>query len=111
MRIARSGKEGIRKANEQANKMLRERSAMLTNEMKAHLTGKILPFWQNLTDWARGGWYGYVDKDLNVLKDSHKGCILNSRVLWTFATADRVLGEDVYLTYERHALMFIDRFE
>jgi hypothetical protein len=33
-----------------------------------------------------------VDKDLNVDLDAHKGCILNSRVLWTFATAPRVLG-------------------
>ena len=46
---------------------------MLTNEMKLHLTGKILPFRQNLTDWDRGGWYGDVDKDLKVLKDAHSG--------------------------------------
>ena len=84
---------------------------MLTMEMKKHLTEKILPFWQNLTDWERGGWYGYVDKDLNVIKDSHKGCILNSRVLWTFATAARVLGDEGYLTYARHALAFMERFE
>ncbi|MGN0795313.1 MAG: AGE family epimerase/isomerase [Aristaeellaceae bacterium] len=84
---------------------------MLTNEMKTHLTQKILPFWQGLTDWERGGWYGYVDKDLNVIKDSHKGCILNSRVLWTFATAARVLNDEGYLTYARHALAFMERFE
>ena len=83
----------------------------LKAEMKAHLTGKILPFWQRLTDWERGGWYGYVDYDLNVLKDAHKGCILNSRVLWTFATAARVLGDAEYLRYARHALDFMSRFE
>ena len=84
---------------------------MLTNEMKNHLTEKILPFWENLTDWERGGWYGYVDKDLNVRRDAHKGCILNSRVLWTFATAARVLKNDEYLKYARHALAFMERFE
>ena len=84
---------------------------MLTNEMRTHLTQKILPFWQGLTDWERGGWYGYVDKDLNVIKDSHKGCILNSRVLWTFATAARVLNDEGYLTYARHALAFMERVE
>ena len=84
---------------------------MLTNEMKCHLTEKILPFWENLTDWERGGWYGYVDKDLNVRRDAHKGCILNSRVLWTFATAARVLKNDEYLKYARHALAFMERFE
>ena len=84
---------------------------MLVNEMKQHLTEKILPFWQNLADWERGGWYGYVDKDLNVKKDAHKGCILNSRVLWTFATAARVLKDEKYLDYARHALKFMERFE
>ncbi len=84
---------------------------MLVNELQLHLTQKILPFWQRLTDWDRGGWYGYVDKDLNVQKDAHKGCILNSRVLWTFATAYRVLGNAEYLDYARHALRFMTRFE
>ena len=84
---------------------------MLTNELTLHLTQKILPFWERLTDWERGGWYGYVDKDLNVRKDAHKGCILNSRVLWTFATAARVLKDDKYLEYARHALKFMERFE
>ena len=84
---------------------------MLVNEMKRHLTEKILPFWEKLTDWELGGWYGYVDKDLNVKLDAHKGCILNSRLLWTFATAARVLGEEKYLEYARHALRFMVRFE
>ena len=54
---------------------------------------------------------GKVGKDLNVDLDAHKGCILNSRVLWTFATAARVLGEERYLEYARHALRFMVRFE
>ncbi len=83
---------------------------MLSNEMKLHLTKKILPFWQSLTDWERGGWYGYVDKDLNVKKEAHKGCILNSRVLWTFATAARVTGDAEYLKYARHAFDFMEKF-
>ena len=29
---------------------------MLVNEMKQHLTQKILPFWEKLTDWELGGW-------------------------------------------------------
>ena len=84
---------------------------MMKEEMRLHLTEKILPFWEKLTDWDRGGWYGYVDKDLNVDLDAHKGCILNSRVLWTFATAARVLGEERFLEYARHALRFMVRFE
>ena len=33
---------------------------MLAQALKNHLTQKILPFWQKLTDETYGGWYGYV---------------------------------------------------
>lgn len=84
---------------------------MLTEDMRAHLTEKVLPFWENLADEENGGYYGYVDQDLTVRRDAHKGCILNSRILWTFATAARVLGEERYLTYARRALDFMAKFE
>lgn len=80
-------------------------------EMKAHLTDKVLPFWMNLADEVNGGYYGFVDQDLTVDKAAHKGCILNSRILWTFATAARVLGEEKYLAYARRALDFMAKFE
>lgn len=84
---------------------------MLYEELKEHLTGTILPFWRRLKDEQNGGFYGYVDKDLVVDKDAHKGCILNSRILWTFSTAARVLGDSRYLVEARHALTFMERFE
>ncbi len=84
---------------------------MLAKELCAHLTEKILPFWENLADQERGGFYGYVDKDLNVKKEARKGCILNSRILWTFATAARVLNNPAYLDYARHAFDFMAKFE
>ena len=84
---------------------------MLTGELRDHLTEKILPFWAKLEDAENGGFYGWVDKDLNVNRAAHKGCILNSRILWTFATAARVLGDERYLAQARHALSFIERFE
>ncbi len=84
---------------------------MMVNELRTHLTEKILPFWENLADRENGGFYGYVDKDLNVRREAHKGCILNSRILWTFSTAARVLGEDRYLDCARHAFDFMAKFE
>lgn len=83
----------------------------LINEMKTHLAEKILPFWENLADDKNGGFYGYVNQDLTVEKDAHKGCILNSRILWAFATAARVLKDERYLAYARRALDFMSRFE
>ena len=75
--------------------------------MRAHLTGKILPFWQGL----KGGYYGYVDFDLNVRKNAPKGCILNSRILWTFSTAARILKDESYLPFARQALASLKNFE
>ena len=82
----------------------------MINEMKKHLTQKILPFWMKLLDKEFGGFYGYVDKDLAVKKDAHKGCILNSRLLWTFSTAYRVTKDEKYLSFADHAYEFLDAF-
>ena len=84
---------------------------MLSSELKTHLTTKILPFWENLADEKNGGYYGYVDKNLVVKPEAHKGCILNSRTLWTFATAARVLGDERYLAYAKRAYDFLAKFE
>ncbi len=84
---------------------------MLNEQMKAHLTTKILPFWENLADAVSGGYYGYVDKALNVHKDADKGCILNSRILWTFSTAARILEDDRLRAYADWAYDFLSRFE
>ena len=84
---------------------------MRTEELRTHVTGKILPFWAGLTDAENGGFYGWVDKDLKVNRAAHKGCILNSRILWTFATAARVLEDERWLVQARQALSFMEKFE
>lgn len=84
---------------------------MLATELKNHLTGKILPFWEKLKDPAHGGFYGYVDKELNVIREADKGCILHSRILWTFATAARVLDSAEYRTYADWAYRALEMFE
>ena len=84
---------------------------MLQQELKAHLTGTILPFWEGLKDGAHGGFYGYVDKDLRVRKEADKGCILHSRILWTFATAARLLNSPEYRAYADWAYEALGLFE
>lgn len=84
---------------------------MLATQLREHLTHKILPFWQNLADEKNGGYYGYVTKELVVDKHAHKGCILNSRTLWSFATAARVLKDESYLPYAKRAYDFMEKFE
>lgn len=83
---------------------------MFANEMKTHLTEKILPFWMNLKDDNYGGYYGLVKEDLTLKKDAMKGCILNSRILWTFSTAARILKDERYLPYAKQAFDFMEKF-
>ncbi|GHV34269.1 cellobiose 2-epimerase [Clostridia bacterium] len=66
------------------------------------LKDKLIPFWENLIDRENGGYYGYVDFDLNTDKNAVKGVILNSRILWFFSVA----GER---EYAEHAYNFLTR--
>lgn len=84
-------------------------------EFKNHLCEKIIPFWKSLRDDEYGGYYGFMDYDLNVNKRSVKGCILNSRILWFFSNAYMVLKEDSSLAEELmdeadHAFRFMRDF-
>lgn len=71
------------------------------------LADKLLPFWQGLRDKEHGGYYGYMDFDLNLNKQAEKGCILNSRILWFFSQAAMVLKDDNLIVFARHAYDFL----
>ena len=81
----------------------------LKTEMKAELTGHILPFWKGLRDERNGGFIGQVDFDLTRHPDADKGCILNSRILWFFSEAYLLLGEKDLLEYARHAFEMLKK--
>ena len=84
---------------------------MLRDEVRNHLMHKILPFWEKLKDAEHGGFYGYVDKELNVKREADKGCILHGRILWTFSTAARVLGNPALRDYADWAYASLRAFE
>ena len=84
---------------------------MFREEIRAQLEEKILPFWMKLKDGENGGFYGYMGNDLAVDRTADKGCILNSRILWTFSTAARQLNSAEYRLYADHAMEFFRRFE
>lgn len=76
-------------------------------EIKDILLHNILPFWKSMKDDEYGGFYGYKSYDLVLDKKAEKGCILNSRILWTFSNAYRELKEKELLSYARHAYLFL----
>lgn len=77
----------------------------------AELEGDILPFWMRRMTDPKGGFLGRMNGDGDIVSGSEKGAILNSRILWTFASAYRVLGKKEYLDTATRAYHEIrDRF-
>ncbi len=76
-------------------------------EVRNHLVNDIIPFWKALRDNEYGGYYGFMDYDLQVDKEAVKGCILNSRITWFFANAYMVLKDETLLDEARHGFDFM----
>lgn len=67
----------------------------LREETLAELTRNILPYWMNtMVDEVHGGFYGRRDGNDNLVELADKGIILNTRILWTFSHAHRLLKMD-----------------
>ena len=79
----------------------------MVTEVKNHLVSSIIPFWKSLRDDEFGGYYGYLDHDLNFDKKAEKGCILNSRILWFFSSAYVLLKDESLLDEAKHAYDFM----
>lgn len=66
----------------------------LERETRAELTGRILPYWsERAVDPVHGGFFGYIGPDGAADPDAPRAANLNSRILWTFSAAGRVLGD------------------
>lgn len=80
---------------------------MIINEVKNELENHISPFWEKLIDKENGGFYGFMDYNLNLDKKADKGVILHSRILWFFSKCYTILKDEKYLEYATHAYKFI----
>lgn len=82
--------------------------ALLKEEIENELVQGILPYWINKTvDIVNGGFYGYITSEEKVEFESDKGCILNSRILWTFSKAYMMYKREEYLKMAKHAFQFL----
>ena len=82
----------------------------MVEAIKNNLLYKINPFWKSLKDQENGGFYGYMDYDLNLEKTAPKGVILNSRILWYFSNLYLTFGHEEDLTYAEHAYNFFKAY-
>ncbi len=77
-------------------------------ELNNELTHNILPFWINrMQDNVNGGFYGCINGKGEVIKNAHKGSVLNSRILWTFSAAYRLYGNKEYLEVATRAQKYL----
>ena len=74
---------------------------------QAMLNDTIIPFWLALRDEENGGFYGYMDYDLQLDEHAEKGCILNSRILWFFSAAALATGRADLRAAADHAYRFM----
>lgn len=72
------------------------------------LTKNLLPWWVKYSvDEENGGFYGAVTND-NIPECEHSKFItLNARLVWTFASAYRILGDETYLKYAKRAYDYL----
>ncbi|MBR1934176.1 MAG: AGE family epimerase/isomerase [Prevotella sp.] len=72
------------------------------------LEDNILSFWLNkMQDDEYGGFYGRRDGHDQLHPEAEKGAVLNARILWSFASAYRVLGNPAYLKAALRAKQYI----
>ena len=76
--------------------MVAKEKDCFTLELEIELKN-ILDFWQNKTlDTEHGGFVGRIDHFNNVIDESPKGIILNTRILWTFSRANNFYKDSRY---------------
>jgi mannose/cellobiose epimerase-like protein (N-acyl-D-glucosamine 2-epimerase family) len=85
------------------------KGVIVLNKQEAirEVKNNILPFWQGMADEETGGFYGEADFYGSPNKTAAKGCILNSRILWTFSAAYRIFGDDAYKSSAQQARDFL----
>lgn len=80
---------------------------ILVSQLKDELTNNILPFWISRMVDHDGGFYGRMDGCGAIHMGAEKGAILNARILWTFSSAYRLIGQQEYRVTAQHAYSYI----
>lgn len=78
----------------------------MVNEAKWQLEHKLVPFWKGIKD-ERGGYYGEMNYNLDIIHDAVKGCILNSRILWFFCNTYETLKDESLIPYMDWAYIYL----
>ena len=81
----------------------------LASQAKNELTQNILPYWMQKMSRTDGGFYGRINGNEEIDPEAPIGNIMIARMLWTFASAYRILQNEEYLKIAVRAKDFIIR--
>ena len=88
--------------------MISPKSDTFEGELYDCLTDNILPYWRDkMTDSDGEGYYGRRDGYDRLHPDAERGAILNGRILWTFASAYKAMGNPADLAAAQRAYGYI----
>ncbi|QHW34854.1 N-acyl-D-glucosamine 2-epimerase [Paenibacillus rhizovicinus] len=81
---------------------------MIEHELKDN----ILDYWlTHVMDWEQGGFHGEIDDNNAVHAEADRSLVLNTRLIWTFATAYRFYRDEKYLRAANHVYSYlVERF-
>lgn len=72
---------------------------------------RILDFWSTkCLDETQEGFIGGMDHFGNIQAEASKGCILNTRILWTFSAAYRNTNEEAYRDIAKRAYNYLVKY-
>ena len=79
--------------------------------IRKELVDDILPFWMRYAvDAERGGFHGKVDCDLKIDAEAPRSAVLNTRILWTYSAACRLLGAEYRAMADRAWNYIVEKF-
>lgn len=83
-----------------------------SSRVRSELVGNILPFWpRHALDRAGGGFFGEITDDLTVRTRTPRASVVNTRILWTYATAARLIGPEWRETADWAFATVVDHFQ
>ncbi len=70
----------------------------------------LLGWWErNMVDYEHGGFYGRIDARNRLHPQADKGVILNTRLLWAYATMSRTYGRSSYQALADRAYVYLQK--
>lgn len=82
----------------------------LKDSFKKELTDNILPFWTERMKDPQGGFFGRMDGHGKLHRNTERGAVLNARIIWTLASAGRMLEDSSLVEQACEAAEYFSRY-